>query len=115
MMSQSRIEAFQAMLKDQPDEVMIWYGLGNEYFKLERWAEAADALRNVVRLNPDYTAAYQMLGSALMGAGRRDEARAAWTAGVEAGRRTGAWKAQQHMERLLAESTQAGGGAEFCD
>ena len=112
-MSQSRIEAFEAMLKDQPDEVMIWYGLGNEYFKLERWADAANALRQVVRLNPNYTAAYQMLGSALMGAGLSDEARRAWTQGIEAGKRTGAWKAQQHMERLLAESTDAG-STDFC-
>ena len=112
-MSQSRIEAFEAMLKDQPDEVMIWYGLGNEYFKLERWADAASALSQVVRLNPDYTAAYQMLGSALMGDARPDEARRAWAEGVEAAKRNGAWKAQQHMERLLAESAEAG-GAEFC-
>jgi predicted Zn-dependent protease len=111
--SQSRIEAFEAMLKDQPDEVMIWYGLGNEYFKLERWADAANALRHVVRLNRDYTAAYQMLGSALMGAGLSAEARIAWTEGIEAGKRSGAWKAQQHMERLLAESTDAG-SADFC-
>ena len=112
-MSQSRIEAFEAMLKDQPDEVMIWYGLGNEYFKLERWADAANALRQVVRLNPDYTAAYQMLGSALAGAGANDEARAAWTEGISAATRTGAWKARQHMERLLAESGEAG-GPDFC-
>src|ERR1044071_3072638 len=98
-MSQSRIEAFEAMLKDQPDEAMIWYGLGNEYFKLERWADAANALRQVVRLNPDYSAAYQMLGSALMSDARHDEARRAWTEGIEAARRSGAWKAQQHMER----------------
>ena len=112
-MSQSRIEAFEAMLKDQPDEVMIWYGLANEYFKLARWVDAASALYNVVRLNPDYTAAYQMLGSALMSDGKRDEARAAWTTGIEAATRTGAWKARQHMERLLTESTDAS-SLDFC-
>jgi predicted Zn-dependent protease len=111
--SQSRIEAFEAMLKDQPEEVMIWYGLGNEYFKLERWADAAKALREVVRLNPDYTAAYQMLGSALAGARLGAEARAAWDEGIKAATRTGAWKARQHMERLLAESGDAD-HADFC-
>jgi len=111
--SQSRIDAFEAMLKDQPDEVMIWYGLGNEYFKLERWTDAANALGHVVRLNPDYTAAYQMLGSALAGAGLSKEARAAWTEGIAAAKRTGAWKAQQHIERLLAESS-AADRADFC-
>src|SRR5262249_28729938 len=36
-MSQSRIDAFKEMLQQQPDEVMIWYGLATEYSKLESW------------------------------------------------------------------------------
>lgn len=112
-MSQSRIEVFEALLKEQPDEAMIWYGLASEYNKLERWSEAADALRNVVRCNPDYTAAYQMLGTALLNQGERDQARRAWTTGIEVATRTGAWKARQHMEGLLA-GTEAASGPEFC-
>jgi uncharacterized protein HemY len=101
-MSQSRIDVFRQMARDQPDDVMIWYGLGSEYVKLERWSEAVEALRHVLRLNPDYTAAYQMLGSALLHQGEREQARRVWTDGVEAANRTGAWKARQHMEGLLA-------------
>lgn len=105
-MSQSRIDAFKTMVKTLPDNdpngVMIWYGLANEYTKLEQWPEAVEALRHVINLNPDYTAAYQMLGSALIGTGARSEARQAWTQGIDAANRTGAWKARQHMEGLLA-------------
>ena len=90
------------MATAQPDDALVWYGLGSEYIKVENWAEAISALRNVVRINPDYTAAYQMLGSALMSQGEREEARSAWTAGIEAAGRTGAWKARGHMEGLLA-------------
>lgn len=111
---QSRIEIFAEMTKQQPDDAMIWYGLASEYMKLERWSEAADALRNVVRINPDYTAAYQMLGTALINQGETEEARRAWQQGVEVARRTGAWKAQQHMEGLLA-GMKAATGSEFCD
>lgn len=92
---------------------MIWYGLGSEYVKLEQWTEAINALRNVVRINPDYTAAYQMLGSALMNEGQRDEARRAWMDGIEAAQRTGAWKARGHMEGLLA-SVKDESGTGFC-
>lgn len=101
------------MIKDQPGEVMVWYGLASEYFKVERWRDAADALRNVVRLNPDYTAAYQMLGTALMNEGERDQARRAWADGIEVATRTGAWKARQHMERLLGDAT-AESDSGFC-
>ena len=103
------------MAEAQPGEAMIWYGLANEYVKLERWREAADALRRVVQLNADYTSAYQMLGTALMNLGRAAEARRAWTAGVEVADRTGAWKARQHMEGLLAGAgTDAGEGGGLC-
>jgi tetratricopeptide (TPR) repeat protein len=101
-MSQSRIDAFTVMLKDQPDNEMIWYGLANEYTKLERWPAAIEAFRNVIRIKPDYTSAYQMLGAALVNHGEREEARRVWMEGIEAANRTGAWKARQHMEGLLA-------------
>ena len=102
------------MVQQQPDEVMIWYGLGSELFKVERWAEAAEALATVIRLNPDYTAAYQMLGSALNSEGKREEARAIWQKGIEVADRTGAWKARQHLEGLLA-SPKTSDENEFCD
>jgi predicted Zn-dependent protease len=114
-MAQSRIEIFAEMVKQQPGDAMIWYGLASEYSKAERWSEASDALESVVRINPDYTAAYQMLGTALMNQGRKEEARRAWEQGVEVARRTGAWKAQQHMEGLLAGMSEAASSPEFCD
>ena len=114
-MAQSRINIFAEMVKQQPDDAMIWYGLGSEYLKAERWSEAADALRQVVRINPDYTAAYQMLGMALTSGGQREEARNVWTEGVEVARRTGAWKAQQHMEGLLSSIKAAAPDSEFCE
>jgi predicted Zn-dependent protease len=114
-MSQSRIDAFRSLLEEQPDEAVVWYGLANEYIKLESWVDAADALQNVIRCNPDYTAAYQMLGSALLGQGKADEARRVWTDGVAVATRTGAWNARSHMERLLAQSAPSNSSSsEFC-
>ena len=113
-MLQQRIEALLSMAEAQPEEAMVWYGLANEYSKLERWREAADALRRVVSLNPDYTSAYQMLGTAHANLGEREEARRAWLEGVAAAQRTGAWKARQHMEGLLAGSTKAEDAGGLC-
>ena len=113
-MSEERIKVFAAMAEAQPGEVMVWYGLANEYVKLERWREAVDALRRVVELNADYTSAYQLLGTAHAQLGEREEARRAWERGVEVAERTGAWKAKQHMERLLAEAAPTGGAGGLC-
>ncbi|MDX2034624.1 MAG: hypothetical protein SF339_28370 [Blastocatellia bacterium] len=112
-MSQSRIDAFVAMAKAQPENEMIWYGLANEYTKLSAWAEAIEALRNVIRIKPDYTSAWQMLGSALLSRGEIEEARRVWTEGIAVADRTGAWKARQHMEGLLAGAASAD-DAGFC-
>src|SRR3954465_12584103 len=100
-MVQSKIEIFTAMLAEQPENAMIWYGLASEQYKLENWAEAAKSLRQVVTLNPDYTAAYQMLGTALSKSDELVAAQQAWRDGIEAAGRTGAWKAGQHMQALL--------------
>jgi predicted Zn-dependent protease len=117
-MAQSRLEIFALMVKQQPGDAMIWYGLASEYLKAERWSEAADALSMVVQLNPDYTAAYQMLGTALMNQNEVEKARRAWADGIEAANRTGAWKARQHMEGLLKEADAAAAAkadAGFCE
>jgi predicted Zn-dependent protease len=113
-MSQQRIDALLSMAEAQPEEAMVWYGLANEYSKLERWREAADALRRVVALNPDYTSAYQMLGTAHANLGERAEARRVWLEGVATAGRTGAWKARQHMEGLLAGSAEAEDAGGLC-
>jgi predicted Zn-dependent protease len=112
--TQSRIDIFAEMVKQQPGDAMIWYGLASEYIKAEKWSEATEALQRVVQLNPDYTAAYQMLGSALMNQSKQEEACRAWTEGIEAANRTGAWKARQHMEGLL-ESASKQADARFCE
>lgn len=114
-MSQERIETFKAMAAEQPEQEMVWYGLANEYVKSERWSEAADALGRVVQLNADFTAAYQMLGTALLNQGQREEARRVWAEGIEVANRTGAWKARQHMEGLLAGSEATNASGEFCE
>ncbi len=106
-MIQSKIETFTAMLAAQPENAMIWYGLANEQYKLENWAEAAKSLRQVVSLNPDYTAAYQTLGTVLAKMDDLAGAQQAWKDGIEAAGRNGAWKAGQHMQALLAGVTDA--------
>ena len=103
MSTQSRLDALKAMAEKKPDDAMVHYGLGLEYKKAGDLGAAVEAFRNVVRVNPDYTAAHQELGAALAALGRGEEACEALAAGVATADRTGAWKAREHMQRLLDE------------
>jgi Flp pilus assembly protein TadD len=113
MSSQSRLDALKAMAEKKPDDAMIRYGLATEYRKAGDLAAAVEAFRETVRLNPSYTAAWQELGSILAEMGEREEAVRVLREGVETADRTGAWKAREHMKRLL-EGLEAATG-EACE
>jgi tetratricopeptide (TPR) repeat protein len=113
MSSQSRLDALKAMAEKKPGDAMIQYGLGTEYHKAGDLGAAADAFKATVKINPEYTAAWQELGSVLAEMGDRDEAIRVLREGVETADRTGAWKAREHMKRVL-EGLEAAAG-EACD
>jgi predicted Zn-dependent protease len=110
-MNTSRIEAFRAMLATQPEDAMIWYGLANEYLKGGNLSEAITALQAVIRYNPEMTAAYQLLGSALMEQGDLTAAQKTWEAGIDLATRLQQPKPRQHMQTLL---TNLGAKTGFC-
>jgi len=116
-MSQSRLQALEAMAVSKPDDAMIHYGLGLEYRKAGELEKAADAFGVVVRVNPSYTAAFQELGAVLVALGRVGDARRTFVEGVAVADRTGAWKAREHIGRLLAEldASNPTAASEFCD
>lgn len=105
------------MAVSKPDDAMIHYGLGLEYRKAGELEKAADAFGVVVRVNPSYTAAFQELGAVLVALGRVGDARRTFVEGVAVADRTGAWKAREHIGRLLAEldASNPTAASEFCD
>lgn len=74
---------FKALVAEFPDSPMGHFSLGKLYLEGQRWAEAAAALGEAVRLDPTYAAAWVALGDAQAGAGKKDEARAAWQKALE--------------------------------
>lgn len=74
---------FRQMVTQFPDSPMGHFSLGRLLVDEQRWAEAIDALGNATRLDPDYAAAWVALGDAHTGAGRKDDAKAAWQRALE--------------------------------
>lgn len=69
---------FKKLVQQFPDSPMGHFSLGRLYVDEKRWDEAAVALGNATKLDPGYAAAFVALGDAYAGAGKKDEAKAAW-------------------------------------
>ncbi len=74
---------FKQMTQQFPDSPMGFFSLGRLYVDEKRWAEAAVALGAAVRLDPNYAAAFVALGDAHAGAGKKDDAKAAWQSALD--------------------------------
>lgn len=93
----SRIEQFEKMLAGGQDGALLRFSLGNEYLAADDPARAAEHLRAAVNHDPDYSAAWKALGTALDRAGDSAAAMAAWRDGVDAAERRGDKQAAKEM------------------
>jgi len=80
---EDRINYFERMLADNPDNPTGLLALANEYQKVERYEDEAVVLERYVASNPDDEGnAFARLGDVLSRLGRKDEARAIYEKGI---------------------------------
>jgi tetratricopeptide (TPR) repeat protein len=80
---EDRIEYFERMLADNPDNPTGLLALANEYQKVGRYEDEAAVLERYVSLHGDDEGnAYARLGDVLSRLGRKNEAQAAYERGV---------------------------------
>ena len=106
-MAQPLISSLEKLIGTPRDGALLRYSLGGEYLKAGDKARAIEQLREAVRRDPDYSAAWKLLGRALADADEAAQALEAWTQGIEAARRKGDRQAEKEMTvfaRRLARS-----------
>lgn len=96
-----RVEQFLELIKADPNDDFLYYGLGLEYFKLERYQEAVNAFKTVIKLKPDYSAAYRELGKALTQVGQLEEARKIYEEGMVVAEKKGDLQTKKEMNVFL--------------
>jgi predicted Zn-dependent protease len=74
-MGGEREAQFRKLVADFPGSPMGHFSLGKLLLEERRYREAVESLQAAVTLQPEYAAALVALGDALIGAGRRGEAR----------------------------------------
>ncbi len=87
---EDRINYFERMLADNPDNPTGLLALANEYGKAGRYEDEAAVLERYVSVHRDDEGnAYARLGDVLSRLGRKDEARAAYERGVRQAQKFG--------------------------
>ena len=99
------IAAFRQMVAKSPNGFLGRYGLGNKILQEGgSCEEAVEHLTVATQLDPLHVASHLALGRALIGAGRKDDAKPVLAAGIEAavsGRSNGGKDLVPEMQQLL--------------
>ncbi len=94
------IERLEALLAKQGESALLRFSLGNAYLETVP-ALAIEHLRRAVALDPEYSAAWKLLGRALAASGAATDARAAYAQGIEVAARRGDIQAAKEMRVFL--------------
>jgi len=78
-----RVDTLRRMVESRPDDPRARFGLAVEYLSSGRTEEGIQALRSYLDIGSDEGNAWGRLASALIELGRPEEAREAWTKGIE--------------------------------
>src|SRR5438132_1537616 len=71
---QDRIAQFRKMANDDPDNELGHYRLGQLLLEAGHQGEAIQEFRRTLELSPQFSKVYQLLATALLKGGQRDEA-----------------------------------------
>ena len=97
----SRAAALEGLLAKGQDNALLRYSLGNEYLNAGDAAAAAAHLDRAVEHDPDYSAAWKLLGKARAALEQTAAARHAWEQGIAAANRKGDKQAEKEMQVFL--------------
>jgi Tfp pilus assembly protein PilF len=96
----SLTENLESMLAAGRDDALLRFSLGNAYLK-DQPQRAAEHLARAVEFDPDYSAAWKILGKALTECAREEEAKQAYVRGIAAAERNGDIQAAKEMRVFL--------------
>jgi len=97
MDSASVVQNLEKLLSQGKDSALLRFSLGAEYLKLRETWVAVYQLRRALEMDPNYSAAWKLLGKALTDAGVLRDALDAYRRGAEVAERRGDKQAAKEM------------------
>ncbi len=100
-MNGDMVARLRAQVGGPRDGALLRFSIGNALLAAGDAAGAAEALRAATGFDATYSAAWKLLGRALVDLGDTTGAEAAWTQGIEVARARGDQQAAREMEVFL--------------
>ena len=94
-------EQLEKLLAQGRDSALLRFGLGDACLKDNDAEQAVIHLAQATQQQTSYSAAWKLLGKALLQLGRLDEAQAAWSTGVTVAQQQGDLQAVKEMTVFL--------------
>ena len=101
-MTTNRIQVFEQLLANDPENTSVLFGLAKEYEKAGRDRELIETLKSYLEKVDDEGNAYGMLAGAYERSGERDKAREAYERGIEMAQRHGHPGMAEEYRMMLA-------------
>ena len=105
---EARATRLRELLDKDPDDKVLWFGLGQTLLQLAEPADAVEALRNATQLDESYTAAFRDLGRALLESGDACEAARVFAHAIALAEKTGDLQTGREIHVFLKRAEQAG-------
>ena len=109
-MNDDPVERLRRLCGGPRDGALLRFSLGTALLGRGAPAEAALELRRALEFNPEYSAAWKLLGRALVEAGDPVQAQRAWSDGIAAAQRAGDVQAQKEMRVFVKRLEKKPGG-----
>lgn len=102
------LQSLEKMLAKGMDNALLRFGLGKGYLDSGEPAKAAEHLQRCVEFDPNYSAAWKLLGKAWVAAEDTAKARQAWEQGLKAAATHGDKQAEKEMAVFLKKLERKG-------
>ena len=103
-MTTNRIQVFEQLLANDPENTSVLFGLAKEYEKAGRDRELIETLKSYLEKVDDEGNAYGMLAGAYERSGEREKAREAYERGIETAQRHGHPGMAEEYRMMLADN-----------
>lgn len=100
-MSAALIAGLRAQCGGPRDGALLRFSLGNALLEQGDHAAAVEELRRAVSFDPNYSAAWKLLGKAHLAGGDKPGAEEAWRQGIAVARQRGDKQAEKEMNVFL--------------